>query len=92
MNQAITAMGPVNVSIRKIVDIIGVIDKIAFQTNLLALNAPVEAVRAGETGPWCFAVAAGEVRKLMQHGADAAREIKGLTPTASLKSKIAGSW
>jgi methyl-accepting chemotaxis protein-1 (serine sensor receptor) len=77
VHRAITAMGEINTSSRKIADIIGVIDEIAFQTNLLALNAAVEAARAGEQGRG-FAVVASEVRNLAQRSASAAKEIKDL--------------
>ncbi|MDR6376211.1 methyl-accepting chemotaxis protein [Paraburkholderia caledonica] len=70
-------MSVINDSSRKIVDIIGVIDGIAFQTNILALNAAVEAAGAGENGR-AFSVVAGEVRALAQRSAAAAKEIKGL--------------
>ena len=77
MNQVVSTMTAINTSARKIADIIGVIDGIAFQTNILALNAAVEAARAGEQGRG-FAVVAGEVRSLAQRSAAAAKEIKSL--------------
>jgi methyl-accepting chemotaxis protein len=77
VQRAVGAMGEITSSSKRIEDIIGVIDEIAFQTNLLALNAAVEAARAGEQGRG-FAVVAGEVRSLAQRSASAAREIKQL--------------
>ena len=77
VNKVVSTMNEINASSKKINDIIGVIDGIAFQTNILALNAAVEAARAGEQGRG-FAVVAGEVRNLAQRSAQAAREIKGL--------------
>ena len=75
--QVVETMRGIHDASRRIADIIGVIDGIAFQTNILALNAAVEAARAGEQGRG-FAVVAGEVRNLAQRSADAAKEIKGL--------------
>ncbi|MFS2137785.1 methyl-accepting chemotaxis protein [Duganella sp. Dugasp56] len=85
--QVVETMGSINESAKKIVDIIGVIDSIAFQTNILALNAAVEAARAGEQGRG-FAVVAGEVRNLAQRSASAAREVKTLIDTSVEKIDI----
>jgi methyl-accepting chemotaxis protein len=84
MNQVVATMTDINASARKIADIIGVIDGIAFQTNILALNAAVEAARAGEQGRG-FAVVAGEVRSLAQRSAAAAKEIKTLIEDSASK-------
>ena len=89
VDQVVGTMGDIHEASRKIVDIIGVIDAIAFQTNILALNAAVEAARAGEQGRG-FAVVASEVRTLAQRSADAAKQIKDLI-TASVERVDAGN-
>jgi len=82
VREAVAAMGSIEDSSRKIGNIIGVINEIAFQTNLLALNAGVEAARAGDAGRG-FAVVASEVRALAQRAADAAKEIRSLISTSA---------
>jgi methyl-accepting chemotaxis protein len=89
VSQVVDTMGSIKDSSRKIVDIIGVIDGIAFQTNILALNAAVEAARAGEQGRG-FAVVASEVRNLAQRSAAAAKEIKSLIGDSVEKVELGG--
>lgn len=89
VGQVVDTMGSIRESSRKIVDIIGVIDGIAFQTNILALNAAVEAARAGEQGRG-FAVVASEVRSLAQRSAGAAKEIKALINSSVEKVEQGG--
>ncbi len=84
MGQVVASMKGINVSSKKISDIISIIDGIAFQTNILALNAAVEAARAGEQGRG-FAVVASEVRSLASRSADAAKEIKSLVSASVLR-------
>ena len=86
VSQVVDTMSSINESAKKIVDIIGVIDGIAFQTNILALNAAVEAARAGEQGRG-FAVVASEVRSLAQRSAGAAKEIKILIDDSAEKTE-----
>ncbi|WP_296045984.1 methyl-accepting chemotaxis protein [uncultured Alteromonas sp.] len=90
IEQVVGTMADINQSAKKIEDIIGVIDGIAFQTNILALNAAVEAARAGEQGRG-FAVVASEVRTLAQRSANAAKDIKGLISDSVAKVESGNS-
>jgi methyl-accepting chemotaxis protein len=87
VSEVVTTMEEISVASRKVADIVGVIDGIAFQTNILALNAAVEAARAGEQGRG-FAVVASEVRSLAQRSGQAAREIKQLIMASTEKVEI----
>ncbi len=89
VGQVVSTMQAIDASAKKIADITGMIDSIAFQTNILALNAAVEAARAGEQGKG-FAVVASEVRNLAQRSAEAAKDIKGLIST-SVEQVAAGA-
>jgi methyl-accepting chemotaxis protein len=90
VSQVVSTMHEINASSKKIADIIGVIDSIAFQTNILSLNAAVEAARAGEQGRG-FAVVASEVRSLAQRSAEAAKQIKLLIETSVDRVEIGSS-
>jgi methyl-accepting chemotaxis protein len=91
VGQVVDTMKGINEASRKIADIIGVIDGIAFQTNILALNAAVEAARAGEQGRG-FAVVASEVRSLAGRSAEAAKEIKGLISDSVQRVEQGTRW